>query len=166
MEEKMENKRLLLGMLAVVLAFGMTITGCGDSGDGGTGGPEWIPATGENAYPPMDGTLSKNDTELFIADMGDDANPGVTFTKKGTAGSSLDGIWEGDDDDFRITISGNNWILAIAYSGGKNYEDVLKGTFTRNGSTITFITTHVMDYGEDSKGSGTEADPISPPGKN
>jgi hypothetical protein len=41
----MEKKKLLVGMLAVALVFGMTVAGCGGGGDNPPGGDTWSDVT-------------------------------------------------------------------------------------------------------------------------
>jgi hypothetical protein len=69
----------------------------------------------------------------------------IIFTK--SSGGSLDGAWYAEDNYLRMTISGNNWTLA--FLDGSNYIDGAKGTLQSSGSTITFTTTHIMDFGDD-----------------
>jgi hypothetical protein len=167
----MANKKIWLGILVMVLVFGMTVVGCDN--DPGNSGPKWVTATGEFAVP-LTGTF--NSTTLALTDWWGDP---MTFSKNG---GGLDGVWEGTGDSIglKLTISGNNWTLAsapVSGSGGSgdgpppppqidgDYMDVVKGTLTVNGTNVTFIATHVSDeVGKD--GEVDKADPGPNPKKN
>jgi hypothetical protein len=146
----MTHKRFWLGILVIVLVFGMAVVGCDDGSS--NSGPQWIVVTGEDAEP-FTGTLSNNNTTITITDWYDLT---WTFTKNGNGGSSLDGVWDGNYTQ-RMTISGNNWTVAVLNDVNTgNYRDWVKGTLIQNGTTVTFTPTHIMeeDSGGGSGGSG------------
>jgi hypothetical protein len=154
-EFQMKKNNLWLGILVLALVFGMTVVGCDNDSNEPTNGnePKWVPPTGEQAKP-FTGTLSDNGTTLTFTNWWGRA---VTFSK---SGGGLNGTWIAIANGERLTISDNkNWILAYkveeeeplpeARSGSDDYYDFAKGTLTVNDTTITFIATHIMDYGDD-----------------
>jgi hypothetical protein len=146
----MVNKRGWLGILVMILVFGMAVIGCDDNP--GDNGPKWVAATGEYAQP-MTGTVAGS-ALTFTDWIGEQ----WTLTKNG---GGLNGVWYSVDEYLKLTISEPNWTMAVSDEGGdgpepvsraaKSYFDFAKGTLAVNGSTVTFITTHVIE-GEEPSG--------------
>jgi len=159
----MKNVFKLFGLIALIAVIGFSMAACGgDDGGGGGGGGKWIPATGEYTQP-FTGILSNGNTTLIINWWGGGEAPFDPFTK---SGGSLNGVWYRTDQSKsgRLTISGTNWTFAVKgidadvppavhvardNNGGEpiistnDFVDIAKGTLTVNGTTITFITTHL-----------------------
>jgi uncharacterized membrane protein YgcG len=135
----MVGKRKWLGILILVLVFGITVVGCDNGNGSDNNGPKWITVQGEDAEI-FTGTLSNSNTIITITNWYDLE---WTFTKNGNGGDLLDGVWL-DAPYQRMTISGKNWTVAVL-DKSDNYRDWVKGTFTKYGMTLTFTPTHVAE---------------------
>jgi hypothetical protein len=100
----MKKNGLFLGMLVMVLAFGMVVAGCGDGAGGGDGD---------------DG------------DDGDGGGPGISDIPFGDL-TSLESKWPGDElsDDFGITGWTTNPLAGGTYEGCKYEDGVLSMIWT------------------------------------
>jgi len=137
-------KEKLFSTLAIIIGimFVFALSGCPDNQPTSPPPPTWVPAN----IDPIDGTLSGNTISFtYNGSQG-------TITRTG-GGESLDGVWNGtfDGDTIRVTISGNNWTMAVLDRG--SYVDAAKGTVTVSGNSLTIIVTYIMSDGEIGSGS-------------
>jgi hypothetical protein len=128
----MANKKLWLGMLVLVLVFGMTVVGCddSDSGNGGGGDPDtWTNVT---SMTQLNGTW-KGSVSLTETQQGVTIKMTQEMTMTITATNATTG-----------TMSGTQK-MTITYSGtgvSENWNDIKEG-FEEEGWTVN-DTTHSM----------------------
>jgi len=104
------------GVLAIIVAMGLSVSGCGGGDSGGGGGIEgsWK-ATSFNGLPLPSGvalslTLSDNGTYSATTTY-----EGVTATEVGTwstSGNQLITVHEGETESVTYTLSGNTMVLS------------------------------------------------------
>ena len=129
----MANKRFGLGMLVMVLVFGVTVAGCDND-----------PGHGER-WDRIDETLP--DVEMTgdwtALNVEFDGNAIELSRPSGTTGS-LDGVWTGtfDGTSIVVTFTGTNWIARDTAG-----NDLARGTVTISGSNVSITITHLMDTG-------------------
>jgi len=137
------KKRIWLGVLAIVLVFGLVFASCDEANDNGNGNGEWE----EVDLPPMEGDVSSDWTTLAFIFNDEE----VTLTRGSGSEGSLDGVWNGtaDGTSIMVTVSGQNW---TAKDTGGN--DVARGTITISGTIITITITHMFNSGGGNGGDG------------
>jgi len=120
----MANKRIWLGMLVIVLVFGMAVIGCGGSGLNGT----WANETGRTTYI-FKGSDYEERYQGSPATKGsftlDKEKTRITFTITHLYDSSKNAWIPGSgraSDTFGIKISGNSFELDTGVRGDHTYR--------------------------------------------
>jgi hypothetical protein len=122
----MKNKKILLGMLAIVLTFGMTFIGCGGEGDDNNlyiG--EWSGTFTWKDGQEEDATITFTEDTWILATGTKTLNGTYTRDNLKRAAMKVDG------DGFRAAYGSILVKLTVAFDNGDNYVGS-SGTFTKN----------------------------------
>jgi len=132
-KEMFMKKRIWLGILVMVLVFGMTVIGCDNDPDD----DYWWERIDETL---PDVEMTGDWTTLNVEFEG---NVIELSRPSGTVGS-LDGVWTGilDGTSIVVTFTGANWITRDT-----DGNDLARGTVTISGSNVSITITYLMVSG-------------------
>jgi hypothetical protein len=134
-EKKMKNKKILLGLLAIMLVFGIMVTGCGGGGGGGSPTPE--PEVAKNLKITGIKGIGTKYVDVYLMDSDSNIIAGGTSETKATVIISLKKL--------KVTVTGGKTSYAFTSDNWTGKGDFGILLFETIGSSYIFgeTPTHV-----------------------